>query len=195
MADTILLFDLGGVLVDLGDPAGEMSLNMSNEQFWELWLSSPLVQQFETGQLDAHEFVAAFSGHVGVEDAVDFAARIRRWRLPMFDEIEGFLTALTRRTDIALLSNTNEIHWAQVQSQSDVFASFQKLFLSFETGYAKPDPAAFLDVVEYFGCAPQQIVFLDDNAGNVAAAQAAGLRSKQTKGPAQVKAAVDEFLG
>lgn len=194
MADTILLFDLGGVLVDLGDPAGEMDLDMSNERFWELWLSSPLVQQFETGKLNADEFVVAFAPQVGVDDAADFAERIRGWRLPMFDGIEGFLATLTPRTDIALLSNTNEIHWAHVQSQTDIFEIFNKLFLSFETGNAKPKSAAFLDVVDHFACAPEQILFLDDNAGNVAAAQVVGLRSKQTRGLAQVKAAVDEFL-
>lgn len=50
MPARILLFDLGGVLVDLGDPVGEMDLPLSNEQFWKLWLSSPLVHKFETGQ-------------------------------------------------------------------------------------------------------------------------------------------------
>ena len=81
------------------------------------------------------------------------------------------MRALTQSHTVALLSNTNEIHWNHVDAQSDVFTSFAKLFLSYETGNAKPTAAAFHDVVTHFDCDPGQIVFFDDNAGNVAAAQ------------------------
>jgi putative hydrolase of the HAD superfamily len=195
MPSTILLFDLGGVLVDLGDPAGAMQLDIDNEQFWKTWLSSPLVHQFETGQLDASGFVAGFGAELGVADATDFERRLRRWQLPMYDGAEQYLRSLAKCADIALLSNTNELHWQHVQSQTDVFASFAHLFLSFETGNAKPQPAAFLDAVEYFACSPGDIVFFDDNAHNVAAATATGLRAKQVRGLAELRQAVDAFIG
>ena len=195
MQPTILLFDLGGVLVDLGDPAGAMQLNMDNESFWKLWLSSPLVHQFETGRLDTSGFVAAFSTTLGIADAVEFAQRLRAWRLPMFDGVEQYLRSLAEEHALALLSNTNELHWRHVLAQTDVFASFARVFLSYETGNAKPAPAAFRDVIEHFACAPGQIAFLDDNPGNVAAAKATGMRAKQVRGFAELRQAVDELIG
>ena len=195
MPKTILLLDLGGVLVDLGDPAGDMNLQMSNDQFWKLWLSSPLVHQFETGQLDSDGFVASFGAGVGIPDATDFGLRLDRWSLPLFAGVEPLLRSLAGTNDIALLSNTNKIHWQHVLSQTDVFSSFAHLFLSFETGNAKPAAAAFLDVVQHFACAPADIVFLDDNVGNVAAAKASGLRAKQVHGFAELRQAVAEYSG
>ncbi len=193
MPATILLFDLGGVLVDLGDPAGEMDLPLGNAQFWKLWLSSPLVHKFETGQLDTEEFAAAFGPGVGVTDPLDFERRLRRWRLPMFAGADSYLRSLAQQQDIALLSNTNELHWQQVLSQTDVFSSFAYLFLSFETGNTKPATAAFLDVVQHFACAPQDIVFLDDNANNVTAAMETGLRAQQVRGFAELTQALARF--
>jgi putative hydrolase of the HAD superfamily len=193
MRETILLFDLGGVLVDLGDPAGDMRLDMSNEAFWKLWLASPLVHQLETGQIDVEGFFTGFGAGVGVPDTADFGQRLRRWNLPMFEGVEPYLRSLAGDNDIALLSNTNEIHWQQVLSQTDVFDCFSQLFLSFETGNAKPGAAAFLDVVEHFGCAPADVAFFDDNVNNVAAATAAGFRAKQVRGLAELRQAVDEL--
>ena len=193
MRETILLFDLGGVLVDLGDPAGAMQLDLDNEAFWTTWLSSPLVHRFETGQLDADAFIASFGAAIGIPDALDFGRRLRRWKLPMFDGAEPYLRSLSSRNEIALLSNTNEIHWQHVLSQTDVFESFSQLFLSFETGNAKPQAAAFLDVVQHFDCAPADIVFLDDNANNIAAAKTCGLRAQQVRGLAELQRAVDEL--
>jgi HAD superfamily hydrolase (TIGR01509 family) len=195
MKKSILLFDLGGVLVDLGDPVDAIGLNISNDEFWAIWLSSPLVRSYETGQLSSDEFVAQFGAHLGIHDAEEFNRRIRSWRLRMFDGSEQFLQSLFGSVDVALLSNINEIHWQFVQSQTEIFANFSKLFLSYETGNRKPDAAAYHDVIDHFSCDPDDIVFLDDTAHNVAAAQAVGLRSRQTSGLAEVKRAVDGILG
>lgn len=182
MKKNIILFDLGGVLVDLADPVASIGLSMTREEFWSIWLSSPLVQQFETGQLATPDFVTQFGAQLGFRDAEEFDRALRSWHLPLFDGAEHALQSLTESSTVALLSNTNEIHWQHVESQTDVFTHFSKVFLSYETGNAKPNPAAFHDVVQHFDCAPTDIIFFDDNAGNVAAAKAEGLRSVQVQG-------------
>jgi HAD superfamily hydrolase (TIGR01509 family) len=194
MKNSILLFDLGGVLVDLGDPVSAIGLDIDSDDFWATWLSSPLVRAYETGRLSSKEFVSQFGSHLGFLDSAEFDERIRRWQLPMFDGSEQFLKSLSGKVEVALLSNTNEIHWQFVQSQTDVFAMFAKLFLSFETGNAKPEAAAFQDVIDHFDCDPADIIFLDDNASNVAAAQSVGLRARRTQGLAEVMTAVGDFI-
>ena len=182
MNKPILLFDLGGVLVDLANPTDAIGLEISNDEFWATWLTSPLVQHFETGRLATSDFMAQLGAEFGFDDAVEFDSALRRWHLQMFDGAEQALRTLTQSHTVALLSNTNEIHWQQVESQSDVFEGFSKLFLSYETGNAKPTQAAFLDVVEHFDCEPAQVHFFDDNAGNVAAARRAGSSAVQVSG-------------
>jgi len=152
------------------------------------------VQQFETGRLSASEFVSQFGAELGFNNADEFDRALRSWHLPFFDGAEEALKSLTESNTIALLSNTNEIHWQHVASQTDVFTQFSKVFLSYETGNAKPSPAAFHDVVQHFGCDPKDIVFFDDNAGNVAAAEAEGLRAVQVQGWSNVEQAVAKVL-
>ncbi len=194
MQQQIILFDLGGVLVDLADPVASFGLSMSGEEFWAIWLSSPLVQQFETGRLTASEFASQFGAELGFNNAEEFDRALRSWHLPLFDGAEKALQDLANSNTIALLSNTNEIHWQHVESQTDVFADFAKVFLSYETGNAKPHPSAFHDVVEYFDCEPQDIVFFDDNEGNVAAARAEGLRAVRVQGWSEVEREIDRIL-
>jgi putative hydrolase of the HAD superfamily len=161
MSDPILLFDLGGVLVDLANPVEAIGLDMTEDEFWGTWLTSPLVRGFETGQLSTADFVSQLGAELGFDDAAEFDCALRRWRLPMFSGAEEALRSLTQSHTVALLSNTNEIHWNDVDSQTDVFSSFAKLFLSYKTGNAKPTAAAFHDVVQHFDCDPAQIVFFD----------------------------------
>lgn len=194
MQQQVILFDLGGVLVDLADPVTSIGLSMSSEEFWTMWLSSPLVQQFETGRLTASEFVSQFGAELGFHDTDEFDRALRTWHLPLFAGAEKALQDLTRSNTIALLSNTNEIHWQHVESQTDVFADFAKVFLSYETGNAKPHPSAFHDVVTHFDCEPRDIVFFDDNVGNIAAARAEGLRAVCVQGWSEVEREIDKFL-
>ena len=194
MQQQIILFDLGGVLVDLADPVTSIGLSMSDEEFWSVWLSSPLVQQFETGRLTASEFVTQFGAGLGFHDADEFDRALRSWHLPLFDGAERALQDLTASNTIALLSNTNEIHWQHVESQTDVFANFAKVFLSYETGNAKPHPSAFHDVVAHFDCEPQDIIFFDDNIGNIVAAKAEGLRAVRVQGWSEVEREIDKIL-
>ena len=194
MPQPILLFDLGGVLVDLADPVTSIGLEMTTDEFWAMWLNSSLVREFETGQLTVREFTDGLGAQLGFANAAAFDKALRRWDLPMFNGVEESLRRLTSTHAVALLSNTNEIHWQHVATQTDVFDRFERLFLSYETGNAKPDPAAFHDVVAHFACEPADIIFFDDNAGNVAAAQAVGLRATQVQGWAAVENELSRLL-
>lgn len=194
MQERIILFDLGGVLVDLADPVTSIGLSISNAEFWSTWLNSPLVQKFETGGLTATEFVAQFGAELGFDDAEAFDRALRNWHLPLFTGAEQALESLTNSNTVALLSNTNEIHWQHVESQTAVFERFAEVFLSYKTGNAKPEPAAFRDVVRHFDCDPGQIIFFDDNANNVAAAKAEGLEAVQVRGWDNVAREVARFV-
>jgi hypothetical protein len=52
----VLLFDLGGVLLRLNSPADIFGLQMSEEEFLQLWIHSPSVRQYECGSIDAETF-------------------------------------------------------------------------------------------------------------------------------------------
>ncbi len=175
MATRVMLFDLGGVLADLGDPVAAMELDMESDAFWRTWTRSPSVRAFETGRMSERDFFEAIARELGYRGRVPFERAFARWVLRPFPGIEAFVRQRERGRQLALLSNTNPIHWRQVTAATTVFDGFRQTFLSFETGLFKPDPDAFLQVIEHFGCRPADIRFLDDVQANVDAARALGI--------------------
>lgn len=175
MSKPVLLLDLGGVLADLGDPIGALQLEMAAHDFWQVWVRSHAVRAFETGRMSRDEFFPAIAAELGYTGAEPFGQRFDAWRLRPFTGIEELIGQIDGRYTLALLSNTNEVHWGQVSGATQVFSTFAKLFLSYETGHHKPEPESFLQVIEHFGVAPGEIVFCDDTARNVEAARELGI--------------------
>ena len=182
MPNPIVLFDLGGVLVDLGEPALDMALPMSEEQFWSVWLRSEAVARYETGGIDLNTFCAQMSLEFGLSPGEFTAARLERWRLPLFPRVNDVLPALAETATLALLSNTNATHWQGVNRRSDVFQGFDHVFLSYEVGLHKPDPRFFEHALTALAARPEDVLFVDDSARNVAVARELGIDAHQTVG-------------
>lgn len=85
--------------------------------------------------------------------------------------------ALSKKYAIAILSNTNGIHynhWLKVLGK-DVNL-FKELVLSFQVGLRKPDPKIFLKAARRLGVKPEQCVFIDDVEAYAEAAEKVGMR-------------------
>ena len=188
----VLLLDLGGVLADLGDPVTAMGLDMTLIEFWKTWTSSAVVRALETGQMDETEFLSEIPAVLGCPDSTPFADRFHAWQLTLFPGVAEIVGNAASQYRVALLSNTNGIHWQQVTSASRMFDVFEHVFLSYETGHYKPEPAAFYNVTEYFDCAPGDVIFLDDSAPNVTAARDLGIDARLVAGVSELER---ELLG
>ena len=190
----IILLDLGGVLADLGSPTARMDLPMSAERFWQFWIKSDLVREFETGALSTQEFCDELATELKSRNRENFQKVFRRWRLELYSGTKVLLHELSRSTTLALLSNTNEVHWEQIREQMDVNESFDKLFLSYETGFYKPNEAAYLQVLNHYECKPDQVLFFDDSSANVEAALRLGFDAHRVSGVVQLAQTLDEQL-
>ena len=194
-AKRILLFDLGGVLADLGDPVSAMDLDLSLEEFWTIWLGSSQVHAFEIGELPTEKFCPRIAEELGQSDTAGFERRFRAWQLRLFPEAEMLIQSALGNYKLALLSNTNEVHWEQVVSSTRAFSSFDHTFLSFETGHYKPSTESYYEVMTRFDCQPGDILFLDDSPRNVLAAQQIQIDAHQAHGIEQARAIISNDLG
>lgn len=195
MAIEVVLFDLGGVLIELGG-MGEMSAfarEGEEDELWRRWLECPWVRRFETGQCDANSFangmVEAWSMNVGPEE---FLAAFTSWPRGFFPGAREMIQSIDANRRVACFSNTNEIHADRHTDEFGISELFETRFFSHEMGVLKPDREAFDFVIEALGCAPEQILFLDDNQINVHGARAAGLRAERACGPTEAKAILTE---
>ena len=137
-----VLFDLGGVLIELGDRARlqEISQIVGTEEIWHQWLTSPWVRRFEKGQCSATEFSVGVLAEWGVDIAPQrFLEIFRDWPIGPYPGTTELLAELKRSVSIVCLSNTNAMHWAHQTSLWPMLDMFDIRFLSFELGLAKPD--------------------------------------------------------
>ncbi|MBI1684610.1 HAD family hydrolase [Caulobacter hibisci] len=125
------------------------------------------------------------------EHAEHLAAWWDRWD-EMFSgaipETEGLIEdlALAGVPQYALTNMANE-SWPGVKAMSPVFRHLRDAIVSAEEKVIKPDPRIYEIVLERTGLAPHDLLFIDDNADNIAAARALGFHVHLFTDPAALR--------
>lgn len=179
----VVLFDFGGVLLRLHDPVETFGIGDTLDDFNRCWIHSPSVVAHESGQIDANQFGERIVAEMELPySPQEFIQRFGNWPDRISSDTASLVQRIPAAFDCAILSNTNELHWA-AQDIPGVFGGrIDRCFLSFETGLIKPQAAAFHQVADAYSCAPSSILFIDDNPINVSAATAAGMRARLCPG-------------
>ena len=183
-----ILFDLGGVILDL-------NVRATLEGFYHLNFPPQLLRypenyetdvffKYETGRIDSDRFrdeIRRIAGTDFSNDAFD-----RAW-LAMLTGVAPrtvkLLKDLSAKYALYILSNTSPLHIAKFEQMFAEAAGmtlgelFRKTYYSYEIGQHKPDPEAFEFVIRDAGIAPEETLFLDDNIHNVKAAKALGFHA------------------
>jgi len=187
----VILFDLGGVLVDVESVAALQRLlgrALPEEELGRLWLTaSSWVSLFESGRCTSEVFAAGIVDEWRLAVTADaFLDDFQRWPKRLWPGVQELLAALAPRFTLACLSNTNAVHWPYVRDVLGLSGLLHRYYLSHEIGHLKPSHAVFEHVLADLGCPPQQVLFLDDNQLNVDAAQAVGLQAYRAVGIEEV---------
>ncbi len=175
-----IIFDLGGVIVDL-DMA--RTFNAFNRFFGEAavelengYLKSRVLRQYETGAIDSESFLnqlvqLAKNG----ESSSDIVAAWNAMLIRIPDKRVKMLEQLGKSHRIFILSNTNELHEQyfekMVPGYDRLSDLFEKAYYSHRIGCRKPDPVAFTAVLEGSGLKAEETLFVDDLADNIATAK------------------------
>jgi putative hydrolase of the HAD superfamily len=188
----VILFDLGGVLVDIeGIAAFQRMLGrpLSQEEVWQRWLTASIwVNTFESGQCTPEAFAAGVVTEWGLAVTAEvFLDDFRRWPKRLFPGVRDMLALLPQHCTLACLSNTNSVHWPHMRDILGLSGILHRYYLSHEIGHLKPTRAAFEHVLADLGCPPSCVVFLDDNQLNVDAAQAMGIQAYRAVGSVEVQ--------
>jgi len=181
-----VLFDLGGVLVELGDPNDVFGWDGSvgRDDFWRRWLASPAVRRFDAGRIDTDTFVRELLAELDLPLTPErFLKSFQGWVKGPYAGALPLLQALAPDYTLAYLSNVNALHWERLRGETALFGPFDAGFPSFEIGRLKPDPEAYRYVLDALGVRAERVVFLDDNQPNVDGARAVGMRACRAHGP------------
>ncbi len=179
----VVVLDLGGVLLKLHDPLATFELNLPKEDFLATWLLSPSVRRFERGDISTSRFATDIAEEFALPyTPAEFLRRFESGPDTLYEGMPELLDSIGQRYEIALLSNTNEVHWNRDDIGGRLAPVLHAVFLSYQTRHLKPETSAFEDVQQHFGVDVDEILFLDDNPLNISAASKFGMQARLTRG-------------
>lgn len=182
----VLLFDLGGVLVEFSgvrDLAALLQGRLSETEISEQMSRYLPTKQFGLGKLSPREFGERFVKDWNIElSPEDFLREFQSWSKRLLPGAVELLALLRPRFRLAALSNSNELHWERNTNTLGLTGLFEVAISSHQVGLYKPDPQMFLIALDRLGVSPDRVMFFDDLSANVAAASALGFRAFQVDG-------------
>ena len=182
----VILFDLGGVLVELSGVAimlDWMDESMTIETMWQRWLTSPSVRLFETGRLQQQEFAERLIMEMSLPVGPDeFIEEFTWWPRGLFPGALELINSIPAGYTLAVLSNSNAIHWPRMMEKLGLAGRFEYFFASHLIGKIKPDIEIYEHVLAELRCDPAAVLYVDDNLPNVETARSLGIQAEETKG-------------
>ena len=182
----VLLFDLGGVLVEytgVQDVAPLLTDAAAESDIIDRWARCPHTDAFCKGTVTAQEFARAFVRDWGLRVGPDeFLREFRGWSRRLYPGTTELFDSLRGRFRLAALSNSNAVHWDRNVKDLGIDDLFEMTISSHQVGLIKPDPAIYLTALARLGVQPRAVMFFDDLIDNVAAAEAVGIRAFQVNG-------------
>ena len=187
----VLLFDLGGVLIENDTFAALQNLlptKPDGEALRHRWLSSRAVREFELGRLAPEAFAVSFLAEWSLDLPPElFLDQFRSWPRGFFPGLRERLNRLRRRYRVGCLSNCNAVHWEKFGGFAQ---DFDIALSSHLLGAVKPDEEAFSRALAACGAPATAVRFFDDTEANVEAALQMGIPSFLVQGPLELLAAL-----
>jgi glucose-1-phosphatase len=193
---TIVVFDMDGVLCRYRIERRLARLASWSGQCPEaihaaIWRSG-FEDEAERGVPSADDYLQGFGARLGYPLTAAQWVEARRAAI----EPELAVLALTRQLStermVGMFTNNP---WLLKRHIAEVFPAVPDLFgpraiFSAELGRRKPDPEAFRRLATRLACAPDEILYFDDDATYVAGAREAGLSADRVRGAPDVRASL-----
>ena len=176
-----VLFDYGGVLAEEGFRNGLIALakeqSLNTQEMPTEGMKAVYDSGFVLGRGTAADFwklIRERTGLVGndavLSERILAGFVIRPWMIELVRECQkqGYATGIL----------SDQTHWLDELNERDHFYhAFDHIFNSYYRGKGKQDPSLFNEVAIELGLPLSEILFIDDDAGNVNRAREAGMRT------------------
>ena len=190
----VLIFDLGGVLIDLHIERSFMalvSMGVNASLLTErACLMNEYMMKYDRGDISTAEMFGYMASQLpvavreGLGDALD--ARLHQvWNMMLGEYAPYKFECLRRLRDgghrVVMLSNINDGHWGEVESRFQATMGeplsnyFDALYLSYRMRKRKPEPEIFQELLAAENVEAADCMFFDDSAENCEVARSLGI--------------------
>jgi HAD superfamily hydrolase (TIGR01509 family) len=193
-----VLFDVGGVLIS-GDVTWPIelaqTLKLPEQDLAEIIRTD--IPRFSTGKIDEltlwKNIARKYNVRV-IQPREDLFGRSLKRDMTIHKEVIEYAHSLKNpELKVGIISNTYPAH-ARVLEEAGVYANFKPLFLSFKTGYQKPNPMAYHLILDALQLEGNQVLVIDNDAKNLAAAKILGIRTIHFTDLARLERDIQKFV-
>lgn len=178
---TTFLFDYGGVLADEGFREGLFAIARMCDQNERHFFEKATEAVYETGYVTGRGSERLFWDVIRNNSGMSLSDEIMRHhiisrftlRVPMLK-----LVKMLRSKGYKVMMLSDQTNWLKELDERDrFFESFDLIFNSYEMGKAKRDVSLFTDILSTLRLAPEEVLFVDDNAGHTERAKTVGINA------------------
>ncbi len=185
MSRPTVIFDLGGVLVDVDFMRACARLEAAGggpaERIRATIIDHAEKNSLDTGRISPQQFAQRVCAAIGIELPFSEFADIWCDIFAEKREVTALLDEIGKSANLVLLSNTDPLHLDRIRHQYGFLEKFGHLVLSYEVGHAKPARQIYARALA--SCAPGAgVIYFDDVVEFVSAARACGLPAEQFVG-------------
>jgi len=178
---SIVVFDLGGVLIEWDPRHLYRKLLAGDEAAVEHFLANVCTHEWNRGQDAGRSFAEGArllkAEHPDKAELIDaYRARFDEMMPgPIAGSVEILAELRSRGTPLYALSNWSAETYKPAFERFDFLQWFQGIVISGEEGVIKPNPRIYEILIERFAIDPTRAVYIDDNPANAAAADRFGI--------------------
>ena len=161
-----IFFDLGKVIlpfnIRIATQKFEKECGVPSEEIVHRIMGNALDWDFEMGKITPEEFYKQVQERVGL--SLSYGQFVAFWN-DIFSEnekVSQIVRKLKKKYPLAIISNTNVLHFNFVQGKFPIVREVGNYILSFREGVRKPDPRIFQIALERFGVKPSGALYIDD---------------------------------
>jgi glucose-1-phosphatase len=188
-----IIFDIGRVLVRLDISRAVAGLaegvTLSPADIWSAITHDPRWRDWQEGRMTPRDWHSHLSKRLG--GSLSFEQFTDAWNraihpLPILEN--SVFERLSKRYRLALVSNTDPIHVAHLESGFDFIRNFPKpaRIYSCVVGASKPDPLIYREALRATKARAEEAIYIDDIPSYVEAAQRLGMAGITFRSPEQL---------
>jgi glucose-1-phosphatase len=189
-----VIFDIGRVLVKL-DPARAIEglsrgVSLSPGELWSAIEKDPRWHDWQEGRISPHDWHLHITKRLGSPlKFEEFREAWNRTLDPVPLQSDDLFASIAKKHKLALLSNTDPIHVAHLESNFSFFRFFPRpaRIYSCSVRASKPSPVVFQAALKAVKTPASQAVFIDDIFEYVQVARSLGLQAIHYLNPGQLR--------
>lgn len=186
-----IISDIGRVIVGVDVSRAMQGLSsgiaLTPKEIWSAIEKDPRFPDLQDGRISARDWHLHIVRRLGGNLTYD--QFIQAWNAALLPETlqpDSLWAGLAKKYRLSLLSNTDPIHVAHMESTFSFFKYFPVRIYSCVVGSSKPNPVIYQEALRATKVKATESVYIDDLEENVAAAQSLGMIGVHCAVPAEL---------